>query len=207
MDTATHAVGFPPGLKSPPREVSAWEAPLKEVAREKEVLPPPPPLPMDPGPSMAPEESPRYCSYTDKDMEKWLSVSELKNHVILQLTGMDLYDSHTALRHAHELAESDYEIHVVSTMVLRKHKGFTPWFAGAKTKYRGYLTPKVKQEILELGSEVSNMENSKEPHCVLVFNHKPDPVLLFSPHIAAMNTALHYATFDIRIAGNCDGPA
>ena len=57
-----------------------------------------------------------------------------------------------------------------------------------------------------MGSELTDMENPKNPHCVLVINHKPSPVLLFSPHIAAMETALHYATFDIRIAGNVQQP-
>ena len=71
MDTVHGmTVGFPPGLKSPPLNVSAWEAPLRDVSREEELLPPPPPLPrMDPEPLVAPEETPRYCSYSDKNMD------------------------------------------------------------------------------------------------------------------------------------------
>jgi hypothetical protein len=188
-------VGIPPSQIAPPLEVSAWSTPLVCSTQETEILPPPPPISES-------EDTSRYSSYTDKNLDEWLNVSNLCNNVVLQLTGLDLYDSHTALRHAHELADSDYEIHVVSTLKLRKHKGFTPWFAGAKTKYRGYLSPDIRNDIRVMGSELEDMESSKEPYCVLTFNHKINPVLLFSPHMAAVNTALHYATFDIRVAGN-----
>ena len=188
--------GSSPGKKAPPLEVSAWKAPLMVPEPKVSGLPDKVSEPLT-----VPEDT-RCCSFSDKQLSKWLNVSEISNNVVLQLTGTDLYDAHTALRHAHELAKSEFEIHVIATLKLRKHKGFTPWFAGAKTKYRGYLTPEIKNEIMVLGSELDEMENSKETHCVLTFNHQIDPVLLFSPHMAAMKTALHYATFDIRVAGN-----
>ena len=133
------AVGSSPGKTAPPLEVSAWKAPLMVPEPKVSGLPdkvsePPAVL-----------EDTRCCSFSDKKLSEWLNVSEISNNVVLQLTGMDLYDAHTALRHAHELAKSEFEIHVISTLKLRKHKGFTPWFAGAKTKYRGYLTPEIKK--------------------------------------------------------------
>ena len=83
-------------------------------------------------------------------MDEWLNVKELENDVVLNLTGIDIYDSHTALRHGHELSNSKHTVHVFTPLELRKHKGFTPWFAKAKTKYRGHLSQEIHNHLLLL---------------------------------------------------------
>ena len=148
-------------------------------------------------------DQPRCYSYSDKSLDEWLNVKELDNDVVLQLTGIDVYNSHTALRHGHDLANSKYAVHVLTSLELRKHKGFTPWFAKAKTKYRGHLSQELHNHLLALEKDLpDSIEILRKKQCILTLDNVSVPLLIPAPHMAAMNTSLHYATFDLRIAGN-----
>ena len=94
-----------------------------------------PVLPQSPPPQI------QYDTFSDVDLTTWLSVTELSKDVVLELTGTDVYDSHTALRHVHELQSPQHSVHVILPLSLRTNKGFTPWLINAKTKVRGNTVP------------------------------------------------------------------
>ena len=93
---------------APPKLVSDWTTPLPSTSgMEKSPTGPTitgtqqDSLDSAPAPANVPEA--RCYSYSDKQLDEWLNVKELENDVVLNLTGIDIYDSHTALRHGHEL--------------------------------------------------------------------------------------------------------
>ena len=71
--------------------------------------------------------------HSDLNLREWMSVVTLQEDVDLILTGADKYDSHTALRHAHELVSSKFKVNVLLSSENRRDKAFTPWLADAKT--------------------------------------------------------------------------
>jgi hypothetical protein len=134
----------------------------------------------------------------------WLSVTELSKDVVLELTGKDVYDSHTALRHVHELQSPQHSIHVILPLSLRTNKGFTPWLINAKTKVRGTTVPQyIETNLKEIGDKwKQQVLQLRKQQCILFFQQSTipytDPVPI---HAQRLSDAEHFASFDVRIAG------
>ena len=79
-----------------------------------------------------PVEDKRCDHYSDSDLDAWLAVNSLVKDVELELSGTDLYDAHTALRHVHEVQKGPYRICVTAPTELRKERAFSPWFHTAR---------------------------------------------------------------------------
>ena len=125
--------------------------------------------------------------------------------MLLQLNDSDVYGAHTALRHAHDISDSEHKIYLTMPVSLRNHRGFTPWLAYARpihrdTKVRNLVPVEVQQQVNAL--HIQNYTNlDKKEHCVLQLRVKGDVIGTHPSHVEAQATNLHYASFDFRIAG------
>ena len=128
--------------------------------------------------------------YSDLNLSEWMSVVTLQDDVDLILTGADKYDSHTALRHAHELVSPTFKVNVLLSSENRRDKAFTPWLSDAKTINRNRtitldgLTHSMN--CLQILSTVKHASNSNFPDTEDTIDDK---------------VTSHYASFDLRIAG------
>jgi hypothetical protein len=108
-------------------------------------------------------------------LDDWLNVSVLERDVVLVVTGKDVFDAHTAIRHVHNVAARGHNIHVVLPPALRKHRGFTPWLVTGKT----------------INTAVHGRFVSDSKGTVLHMNH-------VKTHT---HDGVHFASFDMRVAG------
>ena len=99
--------------------------------------------------SVAANIGPRCCIYTDRKLDDD-SISELYNFFVLQLTELGIYDSHNALRHAHDVAQSKHEMHVITTMQLKKHK-VCLLVCSSKNKLQGWIIQRTAKSITRRG--------------------------------------------------------
>ena len=121
----------------------------------------------------------RYARYSDAELHDWLALDTVQSNIVLTLTGEDLFDAHTALRHASSLDPQHHTILVVMSPVLRKHRGFTPWLKNAVS-----ITPPSELDL--------RTGPIKSP---IVLNITEAPAHTHDGNL------LHHATFDMRVAG------
>ena len=144
-------------------------------------MPPPPGIPDvaqgDEAPRCDPEPECYVKQYSDIDIDRWLEVTELSSDAELGLTGTDLVDAHTALRHIENVDKRGYQLKVRLPMSLRKNRAFTPWLHTGKT-----VTRERSATVLTGNTEIV--------------------VLSFEAPVQHMQSAhTHTASFDIRVAG------
>ena len=146
--------------------------------------------------------------YADVELDEWLDIPKLSCNVLLRLCENDVYDAHAALRHAHDLldSESAHKIYIMMPLNLRKHRGFTPWLAHASTVQRGNksghsVPDPVQQQISAFRIQSESADSVREQQCILQLSIKPHLVEAQPLHVAAQGTQIHYASFDFRIAG------
>lgn len=120
--------------------------------------------------------------FSDLELSDWLAVEELREPMVLAIAGADLYDSHTAIRHAHDLLHKGGEVTILVPEELRRNRAFTPWLATAQG-----TPPKTVTVNWERHSP-------KEQSCCVLLMKKQ------SSHVHAAGAA-HYASFDLRVAG------
>ena len=152
----------------------------------------------------------KYDTFSDTCLHEWLKIKELHADVVLELTRQDVYESHTALRHVHELESygkenKSHSIHVIIPLHLRKHRGFTPWLVNATTKQRGNdLSKKIENQLQTVGTKVQQKVTAlRKTQCLLEF-HKDTVQTLKEPipiHAQSSHEAQHYASFDVRVGG------
>jgi RNase H-like domain found in reverse transcriptase/Reverse transcriptase (RNA-dependent DNA polymerase)/Integrase zinc binding domain/gag-polyprotein putative aspartyl protease len=118
-------------------------------------------------------------------LNPWLELQSIDRDIILDIHGSDLYDSHTALRHLHDIDTGEHSVLLILPMSLRKHKAFTPWLCNGKTQCR--LGRTNASDIESNGRRVSA--------CVLEMRN-------LSRHVhSRRNDHAHFASFDMRVAG------
>ena len=156
----------PPQIRPPP------PAPAPQTAA---TLPPPPP----------PIRTRCLSHFSDENLDPWLEKQSLDRDVVLDLHGADLYDAHTALRHAHEIDTQQHSIHLLLPMTLRKNRAFTPWLCNGKTQL------KLQRGIIDSGSNRQHTVNA----CVLELRNTVRHV-----H-SRKEEHTHFASFDMRVAG------
>ena len=108
-----------------------------------------------------------------------MDVQELEQDVVLAISGEDVYEAHTALRHVEEINKGNHSILVMLPYALRKHAGFTPWLKHAETRSRD----------MKMVSDSGKVQSV----CELQFSAK-------TQHVHSHRSS-HYASFDARIAG------
>jgi hypothetical protein len=129
-------------------------------------------------------------TYSDENLDEWLAVTEINSVVDLFLSCADKYDSHTALRHVHELTRDTHKINVLMSAENRKDQVFTPWLSKAKTgnRHRAFNHHGVVHTVNSLDFVVSTEHSSSHDHDALIKHPKS-------------KSSAHYATFDVRVAG------
>jgi hypothetical protein len=122
----------------------------------------------------------RYDTFTNVDLDEWLSRSVFTSDVVLSVHDMNEYDAHTAIRHLSRLPLGESTVYLTLPFSLRKNRAFTPWLCNGRTIRRGVplqaslMTPRA---------------------CVMAFNAQQH-------HIhSAVSNSLHAASFDIRVGG------
>ena len=95
----------------------------------------------------------------------------------MELTGKDVYDSHTALRHVHEIQSPQHSVHVILPLSLRTNKGFTPWLINAKTKVRGSTVPQyIETNLKQIGDKwKQQVLQLRKQQCILFFQQSTTP--------------------------------
>ena len=106
-------------------------------------------------------------------------MTQLASDVVLQLSECDIYQTHTAVRHLHQMDHNGHGVTVVMPMKLRTHKGLTPWFASG-----------VKVAPPPLNIDAGQV-------CALKLEAKSRHV-----HTAGAKPIKdHFASFDLRVGG------
>ena len=139
-------------------------------------------------------------------LQEWLNIKKLHADAVLELTGHDVYDSHTALRHVYELEKSErHSIHVILPLRLRKHRGFTPWLVNGTTKKRGVgLSRNLEDQIKTVGTKSQHTVSTlRKMQCLLEFHtdtvkNTKEPIPI---HAQSLDRIDHFASFDVRIGG------
>lgn len=113
--------------------------------------------------------------FSDQDIEKWLAVDALTNDAHLTISGDDIYNAHTAIRHLHEVNRQGHALLVTLPLALRKNRGFTPWLIDGRTV------------------RAQPHQASAGAVCTLRF--------VGVTHAQAPPDLAHFASFDLRVAG------
>ena len=161
-----------------------------------------------PGPSISgPTPVEKGCdTFSDLQLQDWLKVKKLDTDVVLELTGQDIYNAHTALRHVHELEDSErHSVHVILPLRLRKHRGFTPWLVNGTTKKRGIgLSKNIEDQLKTVGTKSQQtVATLRKIQCLLEFHidtvkNAKEPIPI---HAQSLDRIDHFASFDVRIGG------
>lgn len=121
-------------------------------------------------------------------------MQSISKDVLLELSSEDLYDSHTALRHAQALSAPAASVILIAAPGLLNRKAFKPFLKCAK-KVPAY-------EVLAMGVPTLTKTGpaSASAPCSSALTH-PHVVRVCAHAGHVHNTAQHYASFDSRIGG------